>query len=585
MSNTGSETDDLIGTTVGEHYRITAVLARGPNGVVYEATDDEVDEVCVVKVFDGARSADDEALVRMVRETRAVTTPPHANVATVYAAGALADGRPYVAMQRLLGPTFAELVARGQPVAPARVAELLSGVAKALDHAHRLGVTHGALHGRNVVLTISVESGEVAKVLDLGTLSLRAWPPADEEHVAPESKLNAPSPEMDVYALAVLACRLLTGESPAELRAAAAARTGPSERERVVLGTELEDVLARALARDPKRRPWPATELVRELRAAAARIAAAPSSGPKAAPSGAPPRTLQGVGRDRGGHDTLMDRGGGRATSGSSDRLRAVAAPRLPPSSSPPRPSSSSLPPRPSVPSSIPRPSSSSLPPRPSSSPRPSPTSPRPRPGAPSGPSAPAPAAAAPEQRAPIEAPPAAPVASPDPAPTSAVIALPAPIVVVGSAEPDAPVVASPAAAAVAPPVPPAGPATALPASDAPAGPRDPRLPRTLELPIGSPPVAASEPQVAPVEAAPAVIESPRPPASASAGLDLADDDEEPRPRRSPVVPIAIVLTLLVGAAVAAYFVYRSRIATAPEGVATNASTGSGQPPSPVAAP
>lgn len=163
----------------------------------------------------------DVAAVRLLRSACIVEALRHPGVPRVFECGRLADRRPWIAIERVVGPTLAALVAAG-PLAPDAVLAMVRELAAALALAHARGVLHGGLTADRVVRG------------DAG------WVIADWTTAAPGA-LALPA---DVHALGALAARAV-GDDPAG---------------------RLGGVLARMLDLDPAARPSCAA-LVAELAA------------------------------------------------------------------------------------------------------------------------------------------------------------------------------------------------------------------------------------------------------------------------------------------------------------------------------
>src|SRR5690606_14345934 len=182
--------------------------------------------------------------------------------------GELADGRPYLVLERLASPSLEE--ERGAPVAPARAAALIAAAARAVDRMHAAGVVHRDLKPAHVFVR-----GEEATLIDFALARPPgrpggAAPPAltrpgeragTAHYMAPEQCRGAGDigPAADLYALGVIAFELLAGRRPfagsaGEVRAAHVAARPPALSSLVDVPPAVDDVVARALAKDPARR-------------------------------------------------------------------------------------------------------------------------------------------------------------------------------------------------------------------------------------------------------------------------------------------------------------------------------------------
>ena len=151
------------------HYRLLELLGRGAMGEVWLAEDTQLPRKVAVKLLPRHLAQDRDAVERLLREAQAVASVDHPAVVTVYEAG-LADGRPYLVMQRAEGETLEERLERG-PLPVAEAAALATQIADALAEVHALGIVHRDLKPSNIVLT-----ARGPKLLDFGVASLKGSP-------------------------------------------------------------------------------------------------------------------------------------------------------------------------------------------------------------------------------------------------------------------------------------------------------------------------------------------------------------------------------------------------------------------------
>jgi serine/threonine-protein kinase len=272
-----------------ERYRLERPLGSGGMGVVYEATDRELERRVAVKLLreDRAPRADDAERFR--REARTLAAFSHPNVVTIHDFGVGRDGRSFLVMEFLAGSTLRGVLRREGSLAVPRALEILGGVTAAVEAAHRLGIVHRDLKPENVMLARG-ETGEVPKVLDFGLA--RLLPPDDPlgaetatralagtpRYMAPEQMCGgAVDPAWDVWAIAVIAYEMLSGAHPfsgagtSDWRAAAlAGRVGPVRLPSCGAVPALDAFFTRALAVEKGNRPSSPGQFLGGLRAALA---------------------------------------------------------------------------------------------------------------------------------------------------------------------------------------------------------------------------------------------------------------------------------------------------------------------------
>ncbi len=204
-------------TTIGR-YRIEGVLGEGAMSIVYAGFDPSINRHLAIKCLRDEVARDDAYRRRFLTEARAAGTLNHPNIVTIYDVGE-ADGRPYIAMERLRGDTLADRVVNEGFPSVAVVIDLVGQIAAALDFAHRHGVIHQDIKPDNIIL---VEGWTHAKVNDFGVARL---PEGDEHHdgmvagtpayMSPEQLRGAATDgRSDLFSLGVLLFWLLTGNKP-----------------------------------------------------------------------------------------------------------------------------------------------------------------------------------------------------------------------------------------------------------------------------------------------------------------------------------------------------------------------------------
>jgi eukaryotic-like serine/threonine-protein kinase len=288
-----------------ERYRNPERIARGGMGEVYRAEDADLARIVAVKLLSG-RFADNDAIRgRFTREALAVARLSHApSTVTIFDVGEH-EGRPYIVMEYLPGGSLADRLERegAQPVG--RALDWLGQAAAALDAAHANGIVHRDVKPANLLLDsddrVKVADFGVASAADLGSFTEAGTVVGTAGYLAPEqARGERATPASDLYALAVVAFELLTGKRPferesstAEAMAHVSAPIPPASSSNPQLPPELDDVLARGLAKLPQHRFATAAELVGALRDALDREAGTTRVG--AIPTARPPSTRRRV--------------------------------------------------------------------------------------------------------------------------------------------------------------------------------------------------------------------------------------------------------------------------------------------------
>jgi serine/threonine protein kinase/tetratricopeptide (TPR) repeat protein len=249
-------------------------------GAVYLAHDERLDRHVALKVV--SREPREGATRRVVREARAIARLNHPNIAGLYDVFEH-EHEAFLVMEYIEGEPLTSLV-RQQPVPVDRALDIGLQLVDALRYAHRSRIIHRDIKPANVMLT---PEGRV-KLLDLGLARVTADPAAATQtesdsppsepvpsragtpaYMAPERLgRHVADARTDVYSVGVLLFELLTGRrpylAPDLMTLAVNVATHPTPRvaeTRPDIPPVLDDLVARAMAKDPATRYASATEL------------------------------------------------------------------------------------------------------------------------------------------------------------------------------------------------------------------------------------------------------------------------------------------------------------------------------------
>jgi serine/threonine-protein kinase len=264
-------------------YVVETFLGTGAMGEVYAGRHPVIGKRVAIKVL-RRDAGSSEAAERLVREARATSQIDHPNVIDIFALGRLADGRLYLVMDLVDGRSLRQLLADG-PLAPDRALAIVDGIADALDAAHARGVIHRDLKPDNIMIAgerrVHVLDFGLAKLVQPdapiapGTLTGQGTWLGTPGYMAPEQwSADGAGPASDRYALGVIAFELLAGVPPFSAPSVPAmmeqhfraAVPAISAKGKVALPDAVDDVLRRALAKDPAARFPTARALADALR-------------------------------------------------------------------------------------------------------------------------------------------------------------------------------------------------------------------------------------------------------------------------------------------------------------------------------
>jgi serine/threonine protein kinase len=146
--------------TLCDRYRLQRLLATGGMASVWLASDRLLDRPVAVKVIADTLAVDESWVRRFQREARVAASLNHPNIARVFDSGS-DRGRPFLVMEFVTGGTLADLLHRGDALAPERLARELLG---AVRHIHEAGLLHRDIKPANVLLTETQQ----ARLTDFG---------------------------------------------------------------------------------------------------------------------------------------------------------------------------------------------------------------------------------------------------------------------------------------------------------------------------------------------------------------------------------------------------------------------------------
>ena len=255
-------------------------IARGGMGEIYRAEDAHLARTVAVKVL-SERFADSEAIRgRFTREGLAAARLSNApSTVTIFDVGEH-EGRPYIVMEYLAGGSLADRLAREGAQPLGRSLDWLRQAAAALDAAHAHGIVHRDVKPANLLLDdddcVKVADFGVASAADLASFTEAGTVVGTAGYLAPEqARGETATPASDRYALAVVAFELLTGLRPferdsatAEAMAHVSAPIPPASSHNPELPPEVDEVLARGLAKEPEHRFGSCADFVHALREA-----------------------------------------------------------------------------------------------------------------------------------------------------------------------------------------------------------------------------------------------------------------------------------------------------------------------------
>ena len=156
------------GTNLGP-YTVTAQIAAGGMGEVYQARDTKLDRDVALKVLPEAFTSDPDRLARFEREAKVLASLNHPNIGHIYGLEE-AEGTKALVLELVEGPTLADRIKQG-PIPVDEALPIAKQIAEALEAAHEQGIIHRDLKPANV----KVKADGTVKVLDFGLAKAFQW--------------------------------------------------------------------------------------------------------------------------------------------------------------------------------------------------------------------------------------------------------------------------------------------------------------------------------------------------------------------------------------------------------------------------
>ncbi len=273
-------------------YEIISELGKGAMGIVYLGRDPLIGRQLALKTFRLGYSAGDDELeqfrIRFLREAQSAGILSHRNIVTIHDVAVDPEGDFFIAMEYVQGTDLKLVMQRQGLFEPSFAVEVVAQIAEGLGYAHSKGVVHRDIKPANIIITADKE----AKITDFGIARVEASNLTMEGQLLGTPNYMAPEQiqgkevdhRADVFSLGVMFYELLTGKKPFAAPNLSAVTHKivfepfpPLEQLVPGLPAGINQVLERALAKDPAQRYDRGDDMAADLRAIYA-PAASPSA-------------------------------------------------------------------------------------------------------------------------------------------------------------------------------------------------------------------------------------------------------------------------------------------------------------------
>ena len=262
---------------LNQRYEIEEKLGDGGMATVYRGRDTRLNRVVAIKVLHAHHANDINFLQRFSHEAQAAANLRHPSIVDIYDVGQ-EDRQHFIVMEFVDGIDLKGIILRKRQLPIQQVLQIGATIADGLDTAHNLGMVHRDVKPQNILVT---QDG-TAKITDFGIAKSGLSTAQTEtgvtfgtaDYISPEQAKGQPATaQSDIYALAVTLYEALTGQLPFTGDSAVAvalqhvsSKPPPIRRHNPNVSPALEQLILRALSKNPNDRPASAREFANLLR-------------------------------------------------------------------------------------------------------------------------------------------------------------------------------------------------------------------------------------------------------------------------------------------------------------------------------
>jgi serine/threonine-protein kinase len=260
-----------------DHYRLDAAIARSGMSTLFKATDLNDGKLVAIKVPHAEMEADPVLLERFKREQEIGQELDHPGV--VKTCNGEQRSRLYMVIEWVEGRLLRTILNQERKLPTERAVGIALGICDALDYMHKRGVVHRDLKPENIM----VDEQDHIKLIDFGIamkedarrLTYAGPSPilGTPDYISPEQvKGQRGDQRSDIYALGAMLYEMLTGQPPfsgpnplAVMNERVMNDPQPAIKLNPEISPQLQEILYRALERDPRHRYSTANEMAWDL--------------------------------------------------------------------------------------------------------------------------------------------------------------------------------------------------------------------------------------------------------------------------------------------------------------------------------
>lgn len=272
--------DSFIGQTFEGRYTIVNVIGIGGMATVYGAYDQVSGRSVAIKMMNKKLEKNARQIKLFVNESTALSLLSHPNIVQVYNT-VFTNSTKYIIMEYVEGITLKKHIDHRGALPEREVLYYATQILSALDYIHSKGIVHCDIKPQNIIL---LQNGSI-KVADFGIARLDAMLDRSKEksdvalgtvyYVSPEqAQGKAPIAESDLYSLGVMLYEAMTNRLPfyhdnatEVAKMQITKEPTPPSTYRPDISVGLEQIILRAMEKNPKKRYSSAIEMLTDIRA------------------------------------------------------------------------------------------------------------------------------------------------------------------------------------------------------------------------------------------------------------------------------------------------------------------------------
>ena len=208
----------MIGTVIGERYKLVQLLGGGGMSNVYLAEDTILERKVAVKLIYIPPNEKEVAIRRFEREVQNTTQLSNEHIVNVIDVGEDVD-RFYLVMEYIEGPTLSEYIKAHGPLKPEIAIQFMSQILMGIQHAHENRIVHRDIKPHNILIdrnkTLKILDFGIAKAISETTMTETNHVLGTVQYLSPEqAKGESTDQSSDIYSMGIVLYEMLMGEPP-----------------------------------------------------------------------------------------------------------------------------------------------------------------------------------------------------------------------------------------------------------------------------------------------------------------------------------------------------------------------------------